>query len=70
MGNITGSVIAAIIITLLPEVLRDLADYRMLIYSIALIVMMLFSSNPTLVEFRKKIFKTKIQKNHDFGCLG
>ena len=58
MGNITGSVIAAIIITLLPEVLRDLADYRMLIYSIALIVMMLFSSNPTLVEFRKKIFKT------------
>ena len=59
MGNITGSVIAAIIITLLPEVLRDLADYRMLIYSIALIVMMLFSSNPTLVEFRKKIFKTK-----------
>ena len=52
MGNITGSVIAAIIITLLPEVLRDLADYRMLIYSIALIVMMLFSSNPTLVEFR------------------
>ena len=59
MGNITGSVIAAIIITVLPEVLRDLADYRMLIYSIALIVMMLFSSNPTLVEFRKKIFKTK-----------
>ena len=59
MGNITGSVIAAIIITLLPEVLRDLADYRMLIYSIALIVMMLFSSNPTLVEFRQKIFKTK-----------
>ena len=59
MGNITGSVIAAIIITLLPEVLRDLADYRMLIYSIALIVMMLFSSNPTLVEFRKKIFKIK-----------
>ena len=59
MGNITGSVIAAIIITLLPEVLRDLADYRMLIYSIALIVMMLFSSNPTLVEFRKEIFKIK-----------
>ena len=62
MGNITGSVIAAIIITLLPEVLRDLADYRMLIYSIALIVMMLFSSNPTLVEFRQKIFKPKSKK--------
>lgn len=59
MGNITGSVIAAIIITLLPEVLRDLADYRMLIYSIALIVMMLFSSNPTLVEFRKRFLKQR-----------
>ena len=65
MGNITGSVIAAIIITILPEILRDLSDYRMLIYSIALIVMMLFSSNPTLVAFRHKIFKSKFKKG---GC--
>ncbi|MBR6401722.1 MAG: branched-chain amino acid ABC transporter permease [Firmicutes bacterium] len=55
MGNITGSIIAAIIITILPEVLRDLSDYRMLIYSIALIVMMLSSSSPKLAELRSKI---------------
>lgn len=59
MGNIWGSIIAAIILTALPELLRSFADYRMLFYSIALIVMMIFSSNPTLVEFREKIFNRK-----------
>ncbi len=61
MGNIPGSIIAAVILTMLPEVLRFLADYRMLLYAIALIAMMLFSSNPTLVAFRQKIFKKKVK---------
>lgn len=56
MGSIPGSIIAAIILTLLPEVLRFLESYRMLLYAIALIVMMLFSSNPTLVAFRQRVF--------------
>lgn len=56
MGSIPGSIIAAAILTILPEVLRFLSDYRMLLYAVALIVMMLFSSNPTLVEFRQKLF--------------
>ncbi len=59
MGSIPGSIIAAIILTALPELLRSFSDYRMLFYSIALIVMMIFSSNPTLVEFRHKIFGKK-----------
>ena len=59
MGNIPGSIIAAIILTILPEVLRFLADYRMLLYAIALIIMMLFSSNPTLVAFRQRLFGKK-----------
>ncbi len=42
MGSITGSVVAATVLTLLPETLRFLADYRMLIYSLLLILMMLF----------------------------
>lgn len=42
MGSMTGSVIAAILLTLLPEALRDFAIYRMLIYSVLLIIMMLF----------------------------
>lgn len=41
MGSITGSILAAIILTILPEFLRILKDYRMVIYSFILIVLML-----------------------------
>lgn len=54
IGNIRGSMIAAIILTLLPELLRELEDYRMLIYSIVLIVMMLFNWSPKAKEWREK----------------
>ena len=42
MGSITGSVIAAIVLTVLPEALRSFSEYRMLVYSLLLIIMMLF----------------------------
>lgn len=54
IGNIRGSVIAAVILTLLPELLRGLNDYRMLIYAIVLIVMMLFNWSPKCIEFRER----------------
>ena len=41
MGSITGSVLAAAVLTILPEYLRALANLRMVIYSIALIALML-----------------------------
>ncbi len=56
IGNIRGSVIAAMVLYLLPELLRGLSDYRMLIYSIVLIVMMLFNWAPKAREFREKHF--------------
>lgn len=55
MGSFRGSIIAAVILTLLPEVLRGLSDYRMLIYSIVLIVMMLFNWAPKSIELRQRI---------------
>lgn len=55
IGSFRGSIIAAVLLTLLPEVLRGLADYRMLIYSIVLIVMMLFNWAPKCIEWRQKI---------------
>lgn len=54
IGNIRGSIISAVILTLLPELLRGMNDYRMLIYSIILIVIMLFNWSPKLVNLRKK----------------
>ena len=41
LGSISGAILAAIVLTLLPEVLRPIADWRMVIYSLLLISMML-----------------------------
>src|SRR5207244_10416282 len=41
MGSITGATIAATVLTILPEYLRALANLRMVIYSVALVVLML-----------------------------
>ena len=48
IGNIRGSIIAAAILTVLPEMLRAFNDYRMLIYAIVLILVMLTSNNERL----------------------
>lgn len=53
MGNIRGSVVSAVILTLLPELLRGLSDYRMLIYSIVLIAMMIFNWSPKMKVWRE-----------------
>lgn len=53
IGNIRGSMIAAVILTILPEKLRFLNDYRMLIYAIVLIAMMILNSAPKVVAWRK-----------------
>lgn len=54
IGNIRGSLIAAVVLTALPEMLRGLSDYRMLIYAIILIVMMLFNWAPKALEWRER----------------
>ena len=58
LGNIWGSVIAAALLTLLPELLRALnfSDYRMLVYAILLIALMLFNNSGAkekLLEYRR-----------------
>lgn len=68
IGNIRGSIISAVILTLLPELLRGLNSYRMLIYAIVLIVMMLINWSPKCIAFREKyslrrlLNRKKIQK--------
>lgn len=64
MGSITGSIISAVVITLLPEVLRGLEDYRLLIYAVALIAMMLLNNNPKFSAFKEKL---KFRKNSRSG---
>ncbi len=51
LGNLWGSLIAAAALTVLPELLRAFSDYRMLVYAIVLILVMLATNNPTLKTF-------------------
>lgn len=62
LGSVRGSVIAATILYALPELLRGLQDYRMLIYSIVLIIMMIVNNGSYFVSLREKLsykFKNK-----------
>ena len=55
IGNMRGSLIAAVVLTLIPELLRGLSNYRMLIYSIILIVVMIFNWSKGGREFKEKL---------------
>ena len=55
LGNMRGSIIAAAVLTVLPEVLRSFSDYRMLVYAIVLIVMMLATNNQTLKNWMEMV---------------
>lgn len=53
MGNTPGVVAAAVVLTVLPEVLRPVADYRMILYSLILIVLMIVRPEG-LFNFRRR----------------
>lgn len=55
MGNILGSVISATVLYVLPEAMRGLQDYRMILYAIVLILVMLFTWSPKVKEFMSVI---------------
>jgi branched-chain amino acid transport system permease protein len=63
LGNIWGSIIATVILYILPEALRGFASYRMLIYAIVLIVVMLTTNNPTLKIWREELREKLSKKN-------
>ena len=75
MGNISGAIIATIILRTLPELLRDLSDYRMLAYSVLLIVIMILNANPKFNELRGRwslknliaFCRKRFGKNKDAG---
>lgn len=60
MGSIPGAIISAVVITILPELLRGLDDYRMLIYSIVLILMMLLNNSEKFKAFKSRIKPTGV----------
>lgn len=55
LGSLRGSVIATIVLYALPEIFRELGDYRMLIYAVVLILMMIFNNAPAFIALRERI---------------
>lgn len=65
LGNILGSVISATFLTVLPEMLREFSDLRMLIYAVVLILVMIATNNPLLRAFGNRLFapvKAKLRR--------
>lgn len=69
MGNIPGTIIATTLLYMLPELLRQFADYRMLIYAIVLIVVMLATNSPRMKMFKDKIVAV-FRKNKNINAEG
>ncbi len=57
IGNIRGSIIAAALLTVLPELLRAFNDYRMLVYAVVLILVMVISNSEGLKQLKENVLK-------------
>lgn len=60
MGSLTGSILSAIILTILPEALRAFSEYRMLLYSIVLIIVMIFKPSGLLGTHEFSLIKIPV----------
>ncbi|MBN2658460.1 MAG: branched-chain amino acid ABC transporter permease [Spirochaetales bacterium] len=58
MGSIPGVVVGALVFTLLPELLRSVSEYRMLVFGITLVIMMIFRPGG-LIQKTRKSYKFK-----------
>ena len=67
LGNLWGSMVAAAALTILPEALRQFSDYRMLVYAIVLILVMLATNNPTLKNMLGRLKPSKKQEKEAAG---
>lgn len=52
MGSIPGTILGAVILTILPELLRVVAEYRLLFYGALLVILMIFRPNGLLGDVR------------------
>ncbi len=62
LGNMTGTIIATTVLVVLPEMLRFMANYRMLIYAVVLIVIMITTNNEKIKTLITKLKGKSSQK--------
>lgn len=79
MGSMLGSVLSATVLTILPEALRQFEDLRMVLYSLVLVLMMIFrpvgllgsydfSMSRTLENILNRLFGSKAKKEEKGGA--
>ena len=64
MGNIPGTIIATTSLYLVPELLRGFSDYRMLIYSLVLIAVMLAKNSPKVKMIKDTVLEKVFGKKN------
>jgi branched-chain amino acid transport system permease protein len=67
-GTMTGPVIGAIILTILPELLRDIGDWRLLVYGLSLTLVVLFL--PGGIVQGTLSLRTKLRRASTTASLG
>ncbi len=61
LGNMTGTMISTTLLIVLPEALRSFNDYRMIVYAIVLILVMILSNNKKLMGY-VELYKNNVAK--------
>jgi branched-chain amino acid transport system permease protein len=69
MGSIPGVIVGALALVGLPELLREVGDYRYLFYGMALVVMMLVRPEGLIPEARRRIELEEFREEEE-GELG
>ena len=65
LGNIWGSIVATVVLYILPEALRSFATYRMLIYAIVLILVMLATNTAQMKTLLGKLIPGRKKEGAD-----
>jgi branched-chain amino acid transport system permease protein len=68
MGSIPGTAIGTVILTLAPELLRVVADYRLLFYGALLVILMIFRPNGLLGDVRVYDIKKRLSRKEVKSC--
>ena len=63
MGSVVGVILGALVLILLPEYLRALSEYRMLVFGVALVLMMVFRPGGIISNVRRTYKFEKLSKN-------
>ncbi len=59
LGSISGSIISAIVLTVIPEMLQTFASWKMIIYSLLLVLVMIFRPSGLMGDKEFSVFKLK-----------